>query len=77
MAATGRNRLVDNPRQYLSDTTGIRGVAGFRGDIGTDWKWEAAANYNRITQDYANPGVINNANLVAAVQDGAEIETTV
>lgn len=71
VAATGRNRLVDNPRQYLNDTTGIRGVVGLRGQLTSDWKWEAAANYNRITQDYKNPGVINNANLIAAVQDGA------
>lgn len=71
VTATPRNRLVANPRQYLSDTTGIRGVAGFRGDISADWQWEVAANYNRIKQDYSNPGVINNANLIAAVNDGA------
>ncbi len=71
VAATGRNRLVDHPRQYLDDTTGIRAVAGLRGDITPDWSWEAAANYNRITQDYSNPGVINNGNLIAAVEAGA------
>jgi iron complex outermembrane receptor protein len=71
VAATGRNRLVDNPRQYLSDTTGIRGVAGFKGKLTENWSWEAAANYNRIKQDYQNPGVINNANLITAVEEGA------
>jgi len=68
---TPRNRLVDNPRQYLNDTTGIRGVFGLKGSINQDWNWEAAANYNRISQQYSNPGVINNANLIAAVNDGA------
>lgn len=71
VAATGRNRLVTNPRQYFNDTTGIRGVVGFKGAITDNWTWETAANYNRITQDYRNPGVINNANLRAAVQAGA------
>ena len=64
---TARNRLVDSPRQYLNDTTGIRGVAGFKGKIDNNWSWEVAGTYNRITQDYQNPGVINNKNLANAI----------
>jgi iron complex outermembrane receptor protein len=71
VTVTPRNRLVTNPRQYLSDTTGIRGVVGLKGTLSPDWNWEAAANYNRIKQDYQNPGVINNNNLFNAVVDGA------
>jgi len=71
VAATGRNRLVTNPREYLNDTTGIRGVAGLRGSLSEAWSWEAGANYNRIKQEYQNPGVINNANLITAVEEGA------
>ncbi|MBX3736929.1 MAG: TonB-dependent receptor [Candidatus Didemnitutus sp.] len=71
VAVTPRNRLVDHPRQFFNDTTGIRGVVGLRGQLTPEWKWEAAANYNRITQDYKNPGVINNTNLIAAVEAGA------
>lgn len=71
VAVTGRNRLLAHPRQYLSDTTGVRGVAGFKGKISTNWNWEVAANYNRITQDYSNPGVINNQNLADAIDAGA------
>ncbi len=71
VTATPRNRLVTNPRQYLNDTTGIRAVAGLKGTLSPDWSWEAAANYNRIKQEYQNPGVINNDNLFTAVVDGA------
>jgi iron complex outermembrane receptor protein len=71
VTVTPRNRLVTNPRQYISDTTGVRGVVGLRGTINPDWNWEAAADYNRVTQDYSNPGVINNDNLFSAVIDGA------
>lgn len=67
VAVTARNRLVDNPRQYLNDTTGIRAVAGLKGKIDGNWTWEAAATYNRITQNYQNPGVINNKNLANAI----------
>ncbi len=65
-----RNRLVDHPRQYLEDTMGIRGVAGLRGTLSENWSWEAAADYNRIAMDYQNPGVINQANLSAAIANG-------
>jgi iron complex outermembrane receptor protein len=71
VAVTPRNRLVDHPRQYINDTTGIRGVVGLKGALSPDWNWEAAANYNRIAQNYSNPGVINNNNLFDAVIAGA------
>jgi iron complex outermembrane receptor protein len=37
VAATGRNRLIANPRQYLNDTTGIRGVVGLKGRLTEEW----------------------------------------
>jgi len=64
---TARNRLVDNPRQYLNDTTGLRGIIGLSGKLDANWSWETAATYNRITQDYQNPGVINNKALANAI----------
>ena len=67
VAVTARNRLVDNPRQYLNDTTGLRGIIGLAGKLDSNWSWEAAATYNRITQDYQNPGVINNKALATAI----------
>jgi iron complex outermembrane receptor protein len=71
VSVTGRNRLVTHPRQYLDDTNLIRGVFGAKGAIGgSNWNWEAGADYNRATQQYQNPGVINQPNLSAAVLSG-------
>ena len=70
IAVRARNRFVDHPRTYANDTTNIRGVAGLKGTINVDWSWEAAAVYNRITQDYVNGGLINTANRIASVADG-------
>ncbi len=64
---TARNRIVTNPRQYLADTNGIRAVIGLKGKITEEWSWESAADYNRIQQNYTNPGVINQAHLTAAI----------
>ncbi len=64
---TARNRLVTNPRQYLADTTSARAVFGLNGKITEDWSWETAADYNRVGQNYSNPGVINQAHLTAAI----------
>ncbi|MCX6952745.1 MAG: TonB-dependent receptor [Verrucomicrobia bacterium] len=70
VAVTARNRLVDHPRQYLNDTQGARGIIGIGGKIDNNWSWETAATYNRITQDYQNPGVINNKALANAIVTG-------
>jgi len=71
VGVTGRNRLVAHPRQYLDDTTSIRGVFGASGAIAdSGWSWEAAADYNRANQQYKNPGVINQPNLSASVLAG-------
>lgn len=71
VGVTGRSRLVNHPRQYLDDTTAIRGVLGLFGKIGdTGWSWEIAADYNRASQQYQNPGVINQAHLSASVLAG-------
>ena len=64
---TARNRNTSNPRQYLADTNGIRAVIGLKGKITEEWSWESAADYNRIQQNYTNPGVVNQAHLTAAI----------
>jgi iron complex outermembrane receptor protein len=70
VSVTARNRLVNNPRQYINDDASIRAVAGLRGQISSDWSWEFAGTYNRITEDYSNPGVINNVHLANAIING-------
>src|SRR5206468_249587 len=65
-----RARFVSNPRQFYADTTNVRGVAGLRGDINSDWHWEAAADYNTQKQDYTNPNLVQTAQRAAAVSSG-------
>jgi iron complex outermembrane receptor protein len=65
-----RNRFITHPRTYSNDTTQIRGVFGLRGDIIGTWHWEAAANYNRIKQEFVNGGLINTLLRKAAVANG-------
>lgn len=67
VTVTARNRLVDHPRQYLANTDGMRTVFGLKGKLSEDWSWESAADYNRIQQNYTNPGVVNQAHLTAAI----------
>ena len=67
---TARNRFFANPRTYEDNTTAVRGVLGFKGEISSDWTWEAAADYNKISQDYNNGGLINTAQRIAAVSGG-------
>ncbi|MDB6168334.1 MAG: hypothetical protein JWM88_1198, partial [Verrucomicrobia bacterium] len=67
VAVTARNRYFAFPRTYFNDTTFIRGVAGVRGDVGENWHWEVAADYNRIGQDFLNGGLIDSAARAAAV----------
>ncbi len=69
VTVTARNRLTSHPRQYLDDTTSIRGVVGASGKISEDWGFEVAATYNRVTQDYSNPGVISQAHLTDAINN--------
>jgi iron complex outermembrane receptor protein len=52
-----RNRYLAYPRLYQSDSTLYRVVGGLRGDINPDLHWEAAANINRYTLNYTNPGL--------------------
>jgi iron complex outermembrane receptor protein len=61
-----RNRFVNNPRVYLNDTTFMRLVAGFRGEINDRLTFETAVNLNTSDLAYRNPGVIDSAKLLAA-----------
>lgn len=67
---TARNRFVDYPRIYETDTTGWRGVLGFRGDIVGSWKYEIAGNWNYTTSNFRNYNLIDASAYNAAVLNG-------
>ena len=71
IAVTARNRFLEFPRQYQTDTTLWRGVAGIRGDIVGSWKYELAGNWNRAQSQFRNPGLIDGNAYAAAVADGS------
>lgn len=66
-----RNRFTAFPRQYYYSSTSIRGIVGIRGELSNGFMWEAAANRNRVEQDYRNVNVIDTAARLAAVSSGA------
>jgi len=68
---TVRNRFVDYPRIYNTDTTGWRGVIGFRGDIVGSWKYEIAADWNYATSNFRNENLIDGAKYASLVASGA------
>jgi len=67
---TVHNRFLDHPRVYQNDSTMTRMVLGARGQINENYSWEVAANLNRISLDYHNPGVINVNAFTAAMNSG-------
>ena len=65
-----RNRFLAYPRLYQNDAELFRVVGGLRGDITEDIHWEGAADINRYTLAYTNPGLIDTAALNDALADG-------
>jgi iron complex outermembrane receptor protein len=70
LGALVHNRFEQNPRLFQDDDQSFTGVAGLRGSISADWSWEAAANFNRYTDSYTNPGVLDETNLIADFVSG-------
>jgi iron complex outermembrane receptor protein len=65
-----RARFIQYPRLYQNDSDLYRIVGGLRGDITNDIHWEGAANVNRYTLYYTNPGLIDTNSLNDALSDG-------
>jgi iron complex outermembrane receptor protein len=65
-----RNRFLEHPRGYKVDTDAALLTGGFKGRFNEDWTWETAFTHSVNRQDYANPGVINDALLDAAISSG-------
>jgi iron complex outermembrane receptor protein len=65
-----RSRFLNYPRIYQQDAELYRIVGGLRGDITPDIHWEAAANIDRYTLAFTNPGLLDTNALLAAMADG-------
>jgi len=65
-----RARFLAYPRLYQNDSQLFRVVGGFRGDITDDLHWEVAADINRYTLNYTNPGLIDTSAMNAALASG-------
>ena len=69
-AVSVRNRFVEYPRRYISDTDSMRLVGGAKGRVDGRWSWETALNYSQAKQDFANEGLVRTAAREAAVAAG-------
>ncbi len=65
-----RARFIAYPRVYEQDADLFRIVGGLKGDITEDIHWEGAANIDRYSLNYQNPGLIDTNALQAALADG-------
>ena len=65
-----RNRFVEFPRRYISDTDSLRAVGGIKGALDDRWSWETAVNYSQAVQDFANTGLVRTSAREAAVEAG-------
>jgi iron complex outermembrane receptor protein len=70
LAALVHNRFVNYPRLFQDNGNSFTLVGGLRGNINADWSWEVAADLNRYTDNYTNPGVLDENNLIAAFVAG-------
>jgi iron complex outermembrane receptor protein len=65
-----RNRYLLLPRQYDNDSTLYRVVGGLKGDFTDDIHFEVAANIDRYTLSFTNPGLWDTTALQNAWADG-------
>ncbi len=66
VTVTARNRFVNFPRTYLANNYATRGIFGVRGNLGDNWRYEAAANFNNTDTKFRNGGLIDGAAYTAA-----------
>jgi iron complex outermembrane receptor protein len=65
-----RERFLNYPRLYQNASDMYRIVGGLKGDISEDYHWEMAANINRYTLAFTNPGLIDTNALNNALVSG-------
>lgn len=68
---TAHDRPIQYPRIFQNDNTMLNVVGGLKGRIDGNYRWEAAASLNRFELNYANPNLVDTANLNAAIADGS------
>ena len=64
------NRFESNPRLFINDDLSLTVVGGLRGKFNENWSWEVAADFSRYQDNYANQGLLDTNNLIAAFVDG-------
>lgn len=64
------NRFEGSPRLFQNNDLALTVVGGLRGKINNDWSWEVAADISRYQDNYANLGLLDTNNLIAAFVDG-------
>jgi len=67
---TVRDRFLGAPRFSQEDSDLFRVVGGLRGDLDENLHWEAAADVDRYSLDYTNPGLIATDAFDSALADG-------
>lgn len=68
VVVTARNRFVTFPRIYRNEAISTRGVVGAKGNLGSNWKFDMGANFNRTIHHFRNVNLIdtNSYNRLAA-----------
>jgi iron complex outermembrane receptor protein len=61
------NRLISNPRQYLTDTDSAMGVLDLKDQIGNDYALDLSGDYNIQRENFQNPNLILTSALNNAV----------
>lgn len=67
---TARNRFVDFPRRFQTESRGMRGVVGITGQLSDRWRYDFAGNFNRNVQHWRNPGLIDSTVYTALTNSG-------
>lgn len=71
IAVTARNRFLKFPRIYANESASMHGVVGIKGDLGSSWKYEAGANFNRTIHHFRNKNLIDGAKYTELTNTGA------
>jgi iron complex outermembrane receptor protein len=63
---TAHNRFVSFPRQYISNSTSLQGLAALDGKINENYSWSTSADYNEQHSNYQNANLVSASALATA-----------